>query len=199
MAGEWAQSQVCNTKRERHSLPTLLKYWDLILLSTLLLVCLFILLQVLFSVHHLQSVAQAMMAAASSGNMDLLDWMMKAFNVTLTDNSRVWCICCINVMQQCVILWMCCKQHTVESVPYTCCAARHCTYWAGSCKCPPHMHVPVPVESGILFHQYKDYVGLLVLNWCKVSTAHSGMVIAYGLCPVSCAISVMPRLAVIVC
>ena len=23
---------------------------------------------------------------------------------------------------------MCCKQHTVESVPYTCCAARHCTY-----------------------------------------------------------------------
>ena len=29
---------------------------------------------------------QALTAAANSGNMDLLDWMMGAFNVTLTGN-----------------------------------------------------------------------------------------------------------------
>ena len=46
---------------------------------------------------------QALTDAASSGIVELLDCMIKEFNMTLTSDNRVGVCCSIRVMQQCVI------------------------------------------------------------------------------------------------
>ena len=64
---------------------------------------------------------QALTAAASSGNMDLLDWMMSAFNVTLTGDNRVGVHVAYKVIHQCAAVYsVMCSHHSVESAvqPY---------------------------------------------------------------------------------
>ena len=84
---------------------------------------------------------QALTAAASSGNMDLLDWMMSAFNVTLTGDSRVGVHVAYKVIQQCAAVYsVMCSHHSVESAvqPYI---------GHGSCGHLWHMHVLLSLES----------------------------------------------------
>ena len=45
---------------------------------------------------------QALTAAASSGNMDLLEWIIHAFNVTLTDDNGVGVLCYVIVPQHAI-------------------------------------------------------------------------------------------------
>ena len=59
---------------------------------------------------------QALTAAANSGNMDLLDWMMGAFNVTLTgdEDNRVGNYVVYILIRACCNNSMNYSQHSVE-------------------------------------------------------------------------------------